>query len=180
MPSESAVLSRWQALRFRLLNANKRKTPELGVSQDGRGLVSYQYSKDAYYSHDSEEKKYETEATVNAYWAFLKNGHERLSWFFNHELVRSNRIRRHPLGSSHDSQGNVWHKVENDDCDVVDREPLKRDFFSPGIVNVEQAAMFFARPVTDDNYFNECKGQYAEIDDGTPPEEFTNRFNAHG
>ena len=80
MPSESAVLSRWQALRFRLLNANKRKTPELGVSQDGRGLVSYQYSKHANYSHDYEEKKYETEATVNAYWAFLKNGHERLSW----------------------------------------------------------------------------------------------------
>jgi hypothetical protein len=83
-------------------------------------------------------------------------------------------------GAGHDSQGNVWHKIEDEDCDFIDSEELKIGLPYPSVVNIEHGGMYLARPIPYGHYLNDSNDHEAEIDDGTPPEEFTNRFNAHG
>lgn len=87
---------------------------------------------------------------------------------------------RFSLGAGHYSQGNVWHKIEDDDCNLVDTEKLKIRLPYPGVVHIEHFGVHLTRPISDGHYFNDSNDHEAEIDDGTPAEEFTNHLNAHG
>ena len=72
-------------------------------------------------------------------------------------------------GAGHDSQGNVWHKIEDDDCDFINSEELKIGLPYPSVVNIEHGGVYLARPIPYGHYLNDSNDHEAEIDDGTPP-----------